>query len=114
MPTAFFDLGRIAYLGVFFYLVMDILVHWGVWRNLREKIEAASWFMLTAIGLDVVVLGTFAMLKWQGDPLIVAIAIAAMATVFAFERIFLDLRPPEEDPEAGEHSETGDGNVQPH
>ena len=37
--TVFFDLSRIASLGAFFYLVMDILIHWGVFRRLRREIE---------------------------------------------------------------------------
>ncbi|MEC9311454.1 MAG: APC family permease, partial [Pseudomonadota bacterium] len=38
--TIFFDLGRIASLGAFFYLVMDMLIHWGVFRNLRTEVGA--------------------------------------------------------------------------
>lgn len=102
--TVFFDLSRIASLGVFFYLVMDILIHWGVWRNLRHEIGAAGWVMLTAIGLDVVVLGTFATVKWQSDPAIVLIALAGMSTVFAFERVFLGLNPPADEEGHGAHA----------
>ena len=36
-----FDLTRIAALGAFFYLVMDMLVHWGVLRHLRREIGRA-------------------------------------------------------------------------
>ena len=60
--TIFFDLSRIASLGAFFYLVMDILIHWGVWRTLREEIGTHGWVLLTAIGLDAVVLAAFACL----------------------------------------------------
>ncbi|MBY5971200.1 APC family permease [Ferrimonas balearica] len=92
--TVFFDLGRIASLGAFFYLVMDILIHWGVFRNLRDEVGARGWIMLTAIGLDAVVLAAFAAMKWQADPSIVLIAVAGMAVVFVFEHVFLRLRPP--------------------
>jgi hypothetical protein len=91
--TVFFDLSRIASLGAFFYLVMDSLIHWGVWRRLREDIGARGWVLLTAIALDVIVLAAFAALKWQSDPLIVVIALAGMAAVFLFERVFLALNP---------------------
>ncbi|MBO6638091.1 MAG: APC family permease [Roseitalea sp.] len=87
--TVFFDLSRIAALGAFFYLVMDILIHWGVFRHLRREVGARGWVLLTAIGLDAIVLGAFATLKWQTDPAIVFIAILAMATVFVFERVYL-------------------------
>jgi amino acid transporter len=87
--TVFFDLSRIASLGVFFYLVMDIIIHAGVYRNLREEIDARGWVMLTAIVLDAVVLTAFAALKWQSDPLIVILGVIGMALVFAFVGVFL-------------------------
>jgi len=90
--AALFDLGRIASLGAIFYLVMDMLIHWGVFRNQRKTIAARGWVMLTAIGLDALVLGAFALLKWQTDRPIVFIALAGILSVFAFERIFLAAR----------------------
>ncbi len=98
--TAFFDLSRIASLGAFFYLVMDIIIHWGVYRNLRHEIGAQGWMLLTAIALDMVVLTTFAAIKWQSDPLIVGLGIVGMALVFVFERIFLARNPVS----AGDHN----------
>ncbi|GHA33483.1 amino acid permease [Devosia pacifica] len=91
--TVFFDLSRIASLGAFFYLVMDIIIHFGVFRHLREKIGAQGWVLLTAIVLDVVVLAAFAAMKWQSDPLIVVIGIVGMALVFLFVRVFLARNP---------------------
>ena len=87
--TVFFDLSRIASLGAFFYLVMDIIIHWGVFRHLRHEIGAAGAVLVTAITLDIVVLSAFAVLKWQSDPLIVFISLVLMAAVFAFERFYL-------------------------
>ncbi|NQV44972.1 MAG: APC family permease [Rhodospirillales bacterium] len=87
--TVFFDLSRIASLGAFFYLVMDILIHWGVFRRLRHEIGARGWVLITAIALDALVLGVFGAMKLQSDPLIVVVAVAAIAAVFAYERVFL-------------------------
>ncbi len=87
--TVFFDLSRIASLGAFFYLVMDILIHWGVYKNLRDEINAKGWVMLTAIALDILVLSAFTVLKWQSDPMIVGIAVLGMVLVFGFESIYL-------------------------
>jgi amino acid transporter len=106
--TIFFDLSRIASLGAFFYLVMDMLIHWGVWRHLREEIGARGWILLTAIGLDAVVLGAFTVMKWQSDPTIVLIALAAMAAVFAFEHVFLKLNPPMD----GDHDHRPAGSIE--
>ena len=87
--AVFFDLSRIASLGAIFYLVMDIMIHWGVFRYLRKEVEASPIVLLVAIGLDVIALSAFIVLKWQADPMIIVIAIVGMVIVFAFERFFL-------------------------
>lgn len=106
--TVFFDLSRIASLGAFFYLVMDILIHWGVWRHLREEIGARGWVLLTAIGLDAIVLGAFTVMKWQSDPTIVLVAVVGMAAVFAFEHGFLKRNPPTAGNHDHGHGKTGE------
>jgi len=88
--AVFFDLSRIASLGAFFYLIMDILIHWGVFCSLRHDIGARGWVLITAIILDVCVLGAFGGIKLQSDTLIVIIAAVAIAAVFGFQRIYLD------------------------
>lgn len=87
--TVFFNLSRIASLGVFFYLIMDAMIHWGVYRNMRQQISASGWVLLAALLLDAIVLTVFTVMKLQSDPLIVLIAAVAIAVVFAFERIYL-------------------------
>jgi len=91
--TVFFDLSRIASLGAFFYLVMDMIIHAGVYRHLRHEIGARGWVMLTAISLDVIVLSAFAAMKWQSDPLIVVLGVIGMAMVFTFVGVFLARNP---------------------
>lgn len=103
--TVFFDLSRIASLGAFFYLVMDIIIHWGVYRHLRQEIGARGWMMLTAIVLDLMVLIAFSALKWESDPLIVLVAIGMMGLVFASVWGYLRLHPVKETSEhAHEHA----------
>ncbi len=87
--AVFFDLSRIASLGVFFYLVMDILVHVGVFRSLRKQIGANGAVLMIAVALDAIVLGVFGTMKLRSDPFIVAAAVAGIATVFAYERFYL-------------------------
>lgn len=91
--TVFFDLSRIASLGAFFYLVMDMIIHFGVFRHLCDEIGAKGWVLLTAITLDAVVLAAFAVMKWRSDPLIVVVGIVGMALVFLFVRVFLARNP---------------------
>lgn len=87
--AVFFDLSRIASLGAFFYLIMDIMIHAGVYYNLRREIGARGWVLITAIILDLGVLGAFGVIKLQSDPLIVIVAAVAIAAVFGFQRICL-------------------------
>lgn len=84
-----FDISRIASLGAFLYLVMDMLVHWGVWRFRRREVDAMGPVLLTALALDGVVLAAFVTMKLQNDPAIVAIGALAIGAVFAFSRIYL-------------------------
>ncbi|MCR9256368.1 MAG: APC family permease [Alphaproteobacteria bacterium] len=87
--SVFFDLTRIASLGVFFYLVMDIVVHVGVLRTLRAATGANPVIVLSAIGFDTVVLIAFGWLKWSSDPLILAVALVGILSVFAYQRYYL-------------------------
>lgn len=87
-----FDLSRIASLGAFFYLVMDMLVHWGVFRNLREEIGARASILLAALALDAVVLAALAGSKLRTDPMVVAYAVVGILAVFLFERYWLARR----------------------
>ena len=72
---------------------MDMIIHAGVYRNLREEIGARGWVMLTAILLDAVVLTAFAAMKWQSDPLIVIVGVIGMTLVFAFVGVFIARNP---------------------
>ncbi|MDA3932921.1 MAG: APC family permease [Gammaproteobacteria bacterium] len=87
--TVFFELSRIAALGAIFYLVMDIAVQWGVFRHLRKKLEANGLILLTAIMLDLLVLGAFLAVKARNDMLVVLVALLMMILLFAGERLFL-------------------------
>jgi len=87
--AVFFDLGRIASLGAFFYLVMDMAVHYGVWRFRRKEIGANGLVLLSALGLDGIVLAAFTLFKLKMDPAIVVIAAIAITAVFVLERLFL-------------------------
>ncbi|TLF52263.1 APC family permease [Halomonas urmiana] len=90
--TAFFDLSRIAALGIIFYLVMDIAIHWGVFRHLREEVEAKPAILLVAIVLDLVVLTGFIWVKVITDPLVLLVAAGAMVVILVAEYMFLSGR----------------------
>ena len=94
--TIFFDLSRIASLGAIFYIIMDVAVHWGVLRHTRQEVKAKAWVLLTAISLDVVILGAFLAVKAQSDPLVLGIAAVGLVLIFGGEWWFLRLRRGEE------------------
>ena len=92
-----FDLSRIASLGAFFYLIMDMLTHWGVFRNLRKEIGAKGSILLGALAADAIVLVAFTTAKLGTDPAVVGYAILGIAVVFAGEALFLRHRTQDRD-----------------
>lgn len=84
-----FDLSRIASIGAIFYIVMDIAIHWGVYRYLRKDINAKSAILITAIVLDIIVLGAFVWIKVRSDTLVVWVSLIGFALVFLGERYFI-------------------------
>lgn len=87
--TAFFDLSRIAALGITFYLIMDIAVHWGVLRHVRKEVDANPLIPVMAIVLDVIVLSGFFWVKVASDPVVLIVAVAIMAAILITEFFFL-------------------------
>lgn len=90
--TIFFDLSRIASLGAIFYIIMDIAIHWGVLTKLRSEVKANAVILVTAILLDVVVLGAFMWIKIHQDLFIVWVSLAGVLLIFGGEFIFLNSR----------------------
>ncbi len=87
--AAFFDLSRIASMGVFLYLTMDILVHLGLLRSLRDEVRAHAAIVAIAVLLDGVVMVAFGWMRLQSDPLIVAVSVAVAGSLFAGSAWFL-------------------------
>lgn len=90
--TAFFDLARIAALGIIFYLIMDIAIHWGVLRHLRKEVSANAGILVTAIMLDVLVLAGFIWVKFTTDRFILVVATLLIVFIIVAERLFLSTR----------------------
>ncbi|MGD2140719.1 MAG: APC family permease [Burkholderiales bacterium] len=90
--TVFFDLSRIASLGAVFYIIMDIIVHWGIYRYLRREIDAKGWVLMTAMILDAVALGALLIVKAQTDMLVIYASAVGLVVIFAGEKLFLRQR----------------------
>lgn len=87
--TIFFDLSRIASIGAIFYLVMDMIVHWGVYKHLRKDVNANGGILISALILDLVVLLAFLWIKASSDIFVVIVSAIGIALVFAGEKWFL-------------------------
>ncbi|MCA0988524.1 APC family permease [Guptibacillus algicola] len=90
-----FDLSRIASVGAILYLVMDMIVHWGVFKHLREKVNAKSGIVLTALTLDAIVLLAFMWVKATTDWVIVAVSVIFIVFIFVGEHFFLKYKQEE-------------------
>ncbi len=95
----FFDLTRIAALGIIFYLIMDMAIHWGVLRHLRKELGANPVIVMTAIVLDLIILGGFIWVKVTSDPFVLFVAAGVMALILIGEFFFLRKRPSDEQQE---------------
>jgi amino acid transporter len=87
--TIFFDLSRIASIGAIFYLIMDMIVHWGVFKHLRKEVNANGVILIFALLLDLIVLIAFLLIKLSSDIFVVIIATIGIVLVFAGENWFL-------------------------
>jgi amino acid transporter len=87
-----FDLSRIASVGAILYLVMDMIIHWGVYKHLRKKVKAKLGIVLTALTLDAIVLLAFIWVKITTDWLIVLVSILFIFFIFIGEHFFLKNR----------------------
>ncbi|QHA91083.1 APC family permease [Bacillus sp. N1-1] len=90
-----FDLSRIASVGAILYLVMDMIVHWGVLKHLSEKVNAKSGIVWTALILDAIVLLAFMWVKATTDWLIVVVSVLFIIFIFIGEHFFLKYRQEE-------------------
>ncbi len=70
--TIAFDLTRIAALGAFAYLTLDLVVHWGHWRHLRHETDARTAPLVAAVVLDAIVLAGLVSYQAIHDPLVIA------------------------------------------
>jgi amino acid transporter len=87
--TVFFDLSRIASIGAIFYLVMDMIVHWGVFKHLRKEVKANGVILISALLLDLIVLIAFLWIKATTDIFVVIVSAIGIVLVFAGEKWFL-------------------------
>lgn len=87
--TVLFDLTRIASIGAIFYLIMDIAIHWGLFRYLKKEVKFNPIIPIIAIFMDIVILSAFIYLKYVNDPFVLIVAGIGIVLVFLFQFIFM-------------------------
>ena len=87
--TVLFDLTRIASIGAIFYLIMDIAIHWGLFKYLKKEVKFNPIIPIIAILLDVVILAAFIYLKYVNDPFVLIVAAIGIALIFLSQFIFM-------------------------
>ncbi len=87
--TVLFDLTRIASIGAIFYLIMDIAIHWGLFRHLKKEVKFNPIIPIIAILLDVIVLAAFIYMKYLNDPFVLVVAAIGIVLIFLFQYLFM-------------------------
>ena len=87
--TVFLDLSRIASVGIILYLIMDLAIQWGVYRKLRERVNARAPLLVATMALDAAALAAFCWFKAGSDPAVLIVAAVGLASIFSIEAIFL-------------------------
>jgi len=87
--TVLFDLTRIASIGAIFYLIMDIAIHWGLFRHLKKEVKFNPIIPIIAILMDVIVLVAFIYLKYVSDPFVLIVAAIGIALIFLSQYFFM-------------------------
>lgn len=87
--TVLFDLTRIASIGAIFYLIMDIAIHWGLFKHLKKEVKFNSIIPIMAIVMDVIILLAFIYLKYINDPLVLIVAAIGIVLIFLSQFIFM-------------------------
>lgn len=87
--TILFDLTRIASIGAIFYLIMDIAIHWGLFRHLKKEVKFNPIIPIIAILMDVIILGAFIYMKYLNDPFVLVVAAIGIILIFLSQYLFM-------------------------
>lgn len=86
-------MAQIAAVGIIFYLVMDMVIHWGVLTRVRSKVEARAGVVIAALIADAIVLGAFVVVRGQESPWQIIGAVIAVVIVFIWQHWYLARHP---------------------
>ena len=87
--TVAFDLSRIAALGAFAYLALDMVIHWGHLRHLRGETGAKPAPLIAAIVVDAIVFTGFFIYRIRTDWVVIASFVAFAVLVAGGETLYM-------------------------
>ncbi len=87
--TILFDLTRIASIGAIFYLIMDIAIHWGLFRYLKKEVKFNSLIPVIALIMDIVILAAFIYIKYINDSFVLIVAFIGIALIIIAQYLFM-------------------------
>jgi amino acid transporter len=87
--TIAFDLSRIAALGAFAYLALDMVVHYGHLRHLRGETGAKPAPLIAAIVVDAIVFAGFFAYRIRTDLVVIAAFVAFALLVAGGETLYM-------------------------
>jgi amino acid transporter len=87
--TVAFDLARIAALGAFAYLALDMVIHYGHLRHLRAETGAKPAPLIAAIVVDAVVFAGFFVYRIRTDWIVIASFLAFAVLVAGGETLYM-------------------------
>lgn len=87
--TISFNLTRIASISAIFYLIMDIAIHWGLFRHLKKEVKFNPVIPIIAIIMDVFILVAFIYFKYLTDSFLLIIAGIGIVLIFLAQFLFM-------------------------
>jgi len=87
--TVAFDLSRIAALGAFAYLALDMVIHYGHLRHLRHETGAKPAPLVAAIVVDAVVFAGFFVYRIRTDLVVIASFVVFAVLVAGGETLYM-------------------------
>jgi len=87
--TILFDLSRIASMGAILYITMDMVIHYGLCRKMKDKISANKKIIWAALIFDIIILGAFVYVKLMSDWLVVLVSVMIIIALIIMQSIFM-------------------------
>jgi amino acid transporter len=87
--TVAFDLSRIAALGAFAYLTLDMVIHYGHLRHLRDQTGARPAPLVAAIVVDAIVFAGFFVYRIRTDLVVIASFVGFAVVVAGGETLYM-------------------------